>query len=203
MKKLWLVILLLVGPIVQTKESPIESKPETVKIQKAEFRLSYEKIRKHEGYYVNNPVDKGKETYAGITRVSNPEWRGWSYISRYPLRWNQSVTGKDSTIVEFHVMDYYLDIWVKEGFMNLKNQEIADYLFDTRIHLSKKYTVRLLNKTFKTHVNHRKDEWVTSDMDTLDLATFKKARHDYYLRLIKRDSTQVIFKKNWLRRAKL
>jgi len=203
MKKLWLLILLIAGPVVQTKESPIEIRPETLTEQTADFGQSYAKIRKHEGYYVNHPMDKGKETYAGITRLFNKNWKGWDYIDKATLRWNRPVTGRDSVITEFYVMDFYLDIWVREGFTNLKNQEIADYLFDTRVHLSKKYTVKLLNKTFKTHVNYRNDEWVTSNMDTLDLAKFKQARHDYYLRLIKKDSTQTIFKKNWLKRAKL
>lgn len=41
----------------------------------------------HEGGYVNDPDDRGGETYRGISRRSNPKWRGWELLERYqPLR---------------------------------------------------------------------------------------------------------------------
>jgi lysozyme family protein len=30
----------------------------------------------------NNPLDKGKETYSGISRAKNPQWIGWSKVDK-------------------------------------------------------------------------------------------------------------------------
>ena len=46
----------------------------------ADFRLAYKKIEAAEGGYVNDPDDKGGETYKGISRKANPDWNGWINI---------------------------------------------------------------------------------------------------------------------------
>ena len=52
----------------------------------ADFNLSIPKILKHEGGYVDNPNDIGKETYGGISRKYNPNWEGWKFIDDWKLR---------------------------------------------------------------------------------------------------------------------
>ena len=46
----------------------------------AEFKISLQKTLAHEGEYVNDPVDSGKETYRGISRANHGNWKGWSII---------------------------------------------------------------------------------------------------------------------------
>jgi lysozyme family protein len=41
------------------------------------FRISYDLTNQIEGGYVNDPDDKGGETYRGIARKKHPSWRGW------------------------------------------------------------------------------------------------------------------------------
>ena len=48
----------------------------------ADFRLAYKKIEAAEGGYVNDPDDKGGETYKGISRKANPDWDGWISIDQ-------------------------------------------------------------------------------------------------------------------------
>jgi len=203
MKKLWLCILLVTSIGVQAKNEglpgmyPTESTVETV-----DFNLVYKNIRKEEGYYVNHPNDLGKRTYAGITEKHNKDWLGWYYVNKHNLKWNEQVKGKDSLMVEMLVKDYYLDIWVKEGFIKLRNQEVANYLFDMRVHMFRTQTVNLINSNFGFSNDKRELGWVKPEFDYLDINVLKKARVNYYLKLIKRKPTQITFKKNWLKRAK-
>lgn len=46
------------------------------------FLKSYDILIKHEGGYVNDPDDKGGETYKGIARKFNPDWKGWKIIDK-------------------------------------------------------------------------------------------------------------------------
>jgi len=44
------------------------------------FSPAYAIVKVNEGGYVNDPVDKGGETYAGIARNIFGSWEGWSII---------------------------------------------------------------------------------------------------------------------------
>ena len=54
----------------------------------AEFKISLQKTLAHEGEYVNDPVDSGKETYRGISRTNHGDWKGWSIIDQYKVKPN-------------------------------------------------------------------------------------------------------------------
>lgn len=110
------------------------------------FNRIYETIRSHEGNYVNIKADRGGMTYGGIARNMNPQWLGWYYVDEaQPLARHDSVPR-----VEWMVKDFYLSIWVKEGFENIESFELALNLFDFRIHSSPKtvelFTNRVLTK---------------------------------------------------------
>ena len=46
----------------------------------ADFNKAYKATMGHEGGYVDDPADKGGETYKGIARRYNPGWGGWKQI---------------------------------------------------------------------------------------------------------------------------
>lgn len=181
----------------RTQEAMPFSGKTTIKITSISFIEAYCKVRELEGNYVNDPLDLGKETYAGITTRYNPDWYGWRYIKNKKLKRCQYVPE-----AELWVLDYYLDIWVKEGFYKLRNQEVANYLFDTRIHLSQKRTIQLINDTYNLKIDNNA-EWITYKLNRIDLSKLREARINYYYKRFKKNPTQLKFKRNWLRRAKL
>jgi len=200
MKKVWLSILIILVSVQSSTEAIPNVKTDTKTEKKADFRIAYNKVRQEEGYYANHPHDLGKKTYAGITKKYNPDWYGWKYIDKYKLQQNQQVTGKDSLMTEFYVLDYYLTIWVKEGFNTLTNQEVANYLFDLRIHVSRRQAIKLINRAYNTNYVNT-EYWVDNTLDTFDLTTLKEVRTEYYLKRIKSNPTQIVWKKGWLKRA--
>ena len=48
----------------------------------ADFRKALEHVLSNEGGYVNDPDDPGGETYKGIARKMNPQWKGWPLINK-------------------------------------------------------------------------------------------------------------------------
>ena len=44
----------------------------------ANFTQAYNLTSAHEGGYVNDALDRGGETYRGISRVYHSSWNGWS-----------------------------------------------------------------------------------------------------------------------------
>ncbi len=179
------------------EESPIDL---PVYKSKASFMVSYNRIRKYEGFYSNHPEDKGGKTYVGIAYNYNKDWMGWQYVDKHDLKWNEYVTGKDSAMVEYLTLDYYLTIWVNEGFDRLRDQRVADYLFDTRIHLSKRQTIKLI-RNYGIPIPGFDPSWVHSKMGELNLEEFSKIRMKYYQRLIDRNPEQKVFFYNWSKRA--
>lgn len=195
MKATFIFLLLFFVCYHRSKEEGV-SIPEKVevKIKKADFMVCYNKIRHREGFYVNDPDDFGRETYAGVTSRYNPDWYGWRYIKNKNLKKNQRVEE-----AEMWVLDYYLHIWVSEGFDNLTNQEIADYLFDMRINMPKK-TKKLLGSVYGIQVKLG-ESWVDTTMDTLTLSRLKGVRIKYYKTRAHTNPSQKKFLKSWLRRA--
>lgn len=47
------------------------------------YNKCYDIVCTNEGGYVNDPDDKGGETYKGVARRYNEDWKGWQIIDRY------------------------------------------------------------------------------------------------------------------------
>lgn len=44
------------------------------------FKMALKQTLENEGYYSNDPVDPGGETYKGISRIFWPNWEGWEAV---------------------------------------------------------------------------------------------------------------------------
>jgi len=200
MKKLILTILFLIVAI--ESNNVLVSKNE-LKRSKADFRLTYSYIRSYEGNYVNDPLDRGGETYAGITKKWNKDWYGWRHIDKSKRERHDLVPE-----AEFWALDYYLDIWVKEGWYELYNQQVANYLFDFRVNGPTLF-VKMLEKALFELKGLKLDNKITvEDIETINkipsgtlLDRLRKARYEFYQQLVKKDSTQSRFLEGWLNRA--
>ncbi len=153
------------------------------KITITHFSKAFRVIEANEGHYSNHPNDKGGRTYLGITHKWNKHWPGWKTPHKRIL-----------------AKAYYYKIWKSEGFDELQDSTIAKYLFDTRISISKKNCIKLLNLCGVAYVKQTK-RWVNSSIDTISIERLKWCRCEYYKRLVKKDSSQIVFLKGWLRRS--
>jgi lysozyme family protein len=178
-------------------------------IQKASFLIAYQIIGSYEGGYANVVNDLGEETYRGISRKFCKDWRGWSHIDAYKLKCGppeQNYYFNDLT--DWYVTDFYLDIWIREGFSDLENQAIANYLFDFRVHspIGVKMMQKVLNDCGNQFSldNQMNPEMVAAlnKIDATDfLMSIKKERIDFYNHVVDHNPSQQKFLCHWLKRA--
>jgi len=179
-------------------------------VKKADFRIAYSYIIKHEGWYVNHADDRGKETYGGISRKYNPNWWGWRFIDEYKKKNGPIPRYTHFPELNFWVMDYYLDIWVSEHFYNLHNQNLANYVLDFRINgtIGAKLINKSLTELGAQNITNKNviDSTTINALNNINREMFlnhlKNKRIKFYRNIALRDSTQKQFLKHWIKRSK-
>lgn len=168
------------------------------------FLYVYNYIRQNiEGNYSNHPNDRGRETYAGISRRLHPDWFGWQYVDEAkPLVRHDSVPA-----AEIWALDFYLDIWVKGGFEIIENREVALSLFDFTIHSSPRTVELKVNRVLSIYGCDPikvEGEWVPDSINTLPATEFilrlKIERLKLFNYLVRKDPSQIVFLRGWYRR---
>lgn len=99
----------------------------------AQFEIALKKTLSWEGGYSNNPLDKGGETYCGISRKAWPLWSGWAVIDGAIENGVDVKTyaHQNALFMGVHVAPFYLDnFWQPIRAAEIESQEIANYLFD-------------------------------------------------------------------------
>lgn len=214
MKKFIILVILLLTLVNATTEAPIKcATSDTIEVEKAKFIPAYERIRMFEGYYAHQPHDKGGETYGGVTRNFNTNWYGWRYIDQHRNKAKNRKLSQNYIVpeAEFWVQDYYLDVWVKEDFGEIIDQNAANYAFDFRInsHHSGIFLIqRVLNEMGqKVEITGVMDENTAKAINNVDPDSFllkvRNARYKLYNIIVKKDTTQRKFYRNWIDRAKI
>lgn len=94
------------------------------------FVTAYKKTMGHEAYYSNRSSDRGGETYKGITRRWYPDWPGWIVIDSVSNKEDlPSIMPLNDMVQEFYLVEF----WDKIKGYSLRNQDLADFLFDTAV----------------------------------------------------------------------
>ena len=212
MKKIFTLLFLFIW--VAAKEAPLppsvsQKQRISLLVQKASFLIAYKRTASYEGGYANVVNDLGEETYRGISRKFCNDWHGWSHIDEYKLECGPpEVNFFFNNLIDWHVTEFYLDIWVKEGFFDLENQAVANYLFDFRVHSP--IGVRMIQQQLNDYCYQFKlDNQMNTEMivalnkiDSEDfLMSIKKKRIEFYQKIVDHNPTQEKFLCHWLQRA--
>lgn len=111
------------------------------------FLDALNKTLKHEGGYVNDPQDKGGETYQGISRRAHPNWGGWGLLDSITnKKWNDVFPLLNSQVADF----YYKEYWLKNNLNLIVSNQLASLLFDWRVNSggANKEVQKVLNNEF-------------------------------------------------------
>lgn len=111
----------------------------------ADFLQAHKKTSVNEGGYANVTGDRGGETYAGISRVNWPNWKGWKIVDKQkPLKHNQKI--KDPEL-ENQVLDFYKkNFWDVLKADQIENQDIAFRLYDFGVTSGQSRSVKQIQK---------------------------------------------------------
>jgi lysozyme family protein len=169
----------------------------------ANFNTAIEKILKHEGGYSNRSTDAGGETYRGISRPNHPEWIGWSAVDVAKKTNGGSLPNNyiiNSPTLEAQAKQLYkTKFWDKIQGDTIKDQAVAEILFDARLnqtggfyamlnnalHLSGKKDFKYIDKVSpntSSTVNTTKALTAVNDTSAQKIYTnFKDEREKYYI----------------------
>ena len=183
----------------------------------AEFLCALHKTLKHEGGYSNHELDRGGETWRGISRNAHPNWPGWAFIDAQISRRRPLVELDDNDALEQLVEAFYLEnYWRPLQLDQVADQEIADELFDSAVNCgtfrAAKWLQGALNLVAGSEALKLDGKIGPRTLGLLGSCLPKYARailvalngfqFDHYVQLVQGNPTQRVFLRGWLNRVR-
>lgn len=117
----------------------------------AVFEKAFAKTVAAEGGYVNNPNDRGGETYMGITRKNYPKLKMWATIDKLKnilsKRDLNSKLNKDEDIQKEVKEVYKKNYWTPLKLDLINSQRIANEFFDISVNCGTKAAIKSMQRT--------------------------------------------------------
>lgn len=115
----------------------------------AYFLIAFNRTEKNEGKDIWTKVDgdSGGETWSGISRKANPSWSGWKIIDQIKNKKNGqkiSTPELEERKQSLYRTNYWNPIWGDE----IKNQKVANDLYDTAVNMGPSTSIRLSERQF-------------------------------------------------------
>lgn len=164
----------------------------------ANFETYYSKLISAEGGYVNDPEDRGGETYRGISRKNFPNWGGWNVVDRAKLTKGQILPSLEPLVKSFYKNRFWVSIFADQ----IKNQSIAEIIADWKVNGG--LNIKSIQKIVKV-----KPDGVLG-VDTVQAINeanpkvlfdqIKTARQAHYDKIVLNDPTQKKFYDGWKNR---
>jgi len=175
------------------------------------FQRAYENTAKWEGGYVNDPKDRGGETYNGISRKNFPKWEGWNIIDNAKIIDDETIEKLEGLTQEIYLESFWKPI--RGDDIAIIDEKIAMYVYDMAVNHGVKRGVKLFQKALNDCLavkDEVKPDGVLGDRTVKALImanpeqllqTMKDTRHSFFLSIIRSHKEQEHFKKGWLRRT--
>ena len=115
----------------------------------ADFLIAFNRTEKNEGKDIWTKVDgdSGGETWSGISRKANPSWSGWKILDQIKTKKNGqkiSTPELEERKQSLYRTNYWNPIWGDE----IKNQKVANDLYDTGVNCGVSMSIRLSERQF-------------------------------------------------------
>lgn len=170
-----------------------------------------------EGGYVDNPNDKGGETYAGISRNYFPLWSGWRIIDNLKGRPDFLPALKKNTELQVAKESFYrVNFWNVLKLDQVQDQAIATELFDLGTNCGTKIAALFLQRALNVLNKRAKfypDIVIDGSIGGGTLAALSKANQGdvlkcivalqgaKYIGIAENNESQEEFMAGWIRRA--
>lgn len=112
------------------------------------YDISFKALIKHEGGYANDPIDRGGETYRGISRKWHPDWNGWEVIDAKKKERNfPQNLDNDDKLQERIKRFYKVNYWDSFSGDSIDDVEIAFEIFEFGVHVGVRRSVERLQRS--------------------------------------------------------
>lgn len=193
----------------------------------SDFLIAWGELEIHEGGYVNDPVDRGGETFRGIARNFHGDWPGWEKIDRahreHPADFVERIEA-DEELYDLAREFFREKFWNAVRGDEISNQHIANKVFDIAVNqgvaTGSKFlqeSLNLLNRNGNNYPDIAVDGSIgPATLEALDsFMKLEEGRPDYllkllnlmqgcrYLEVMRKDKSQERFARGWLNRVDL
>ena len=115
------------------------------------YNSCIERLLKKEGGYVNDPDDAGGQTYRGISRKYNPNWKGWVVVDNYLKEFGGETSAFKKALDRNEILLDQVKLYYKERYWDVLN-------LDTCVNTGKTNAVKLAQKVLGLKVTGKADE---------------------------------------------
>lgn len=117
----------------------------------ANFKEAFDKVIFNEGGYVNDPDDKGGETYMGISRKAHPNAIIWKHIDKITAKYKTFATitkhlKQNAELTKEIECIYKSDYWMPFNLDKENSQRLANQIFDSAVNRGINATKNSLNR---------------------------------------------------------
>lgn len=162
----------------------------------ADFLPAFTHTLKAEGGYVltDIPADRGRQTYAGISRKFHPSWAGWSFIDR-----------KEAP-PELLVQNLYRDqFWQPIKGDDIVAKSVASTIYDFAVNVGVKTALRNVQETLGISADGLIGPETLSALNQANPEAFRMAyalkKIAHYRDIARKDNTQRVFLLGWINRT--
>lgn len=167
-------------------------------------------LLKSEGGYSKLPLDKGGETYAGITKKNYPTWGGWAIINKLDLNQGEVIKDAklDKLISDFYKQNYW-NVLKCDSFKQAIAFNLCDFAINSGIVTAAKGLQQVVNSLLPTGattlvVDGKIGNLTIKAANSLDEKKLNDAlllyRANYYKKIVENNPTQNVFLAGWLAR---
>jgi len=185
----------------------------------ADFHIAHSEVMEYEGYYSDDPVDRGGETFMGISRRFHSDWSGWYIIDSLKHKKDFPDNLKHNELLRLSVKELYKkNYWNRFMGDYVMSQEIANKLYDMSINIGVLRTIgslqralNLLNRNQNDYSNIIEDGiFGRITLNTLNshpnnnkyiLTILNTLQASHYIELSELSESQEIFLRGWLNRV--
>lgn len=164
-----------------------------------------EKVLRHEGGYVNDPLDPGKATNRGIS------WATWTTYAKKILGVEPTLENLKTLTKEQAIAIYETVFWEKPGMMEIEDPDMRYAFFDFYVN-AQGYATEVLQKTLNSlqsevtlvvdkTIGPKTIACINSVDHKLLYNTFLEKRKEYYQEVVIKNPDRQKFLKGWLNRT--
>lgn len=165
-------------------------------IRMAKFEIEIQKVLENEGGYTNHPDDRGGPTNHGIIL---------SVLKSY--RKNYRLTAEDvkALTVEEAKEIYKAKYWTPLNLDKIKGQRIAGVIFDQGVNCGIRTSAKRAQRIAKVVADGDIGPISQRALNKMDesyfVFEFFRASQHYYIDIVKRNPSQIVFLKGWINRS--
>jgi len=172
----------------------------------SDFKQAFDKLMKNEGGYVNDSVDRGGETYKGVSRNNWPNWQGWKAIddARNSMDFPHNLDFINT--LQANIYFFYKDeFWKRIKGDDIKDQEIAESLFDYAVNAGVKTAVKLIQEASGVDTDGILGVHTLGTLNSIRpellLLRFMNLKIHRYIKICRKNKSQKKFFYGWFSRS--